>query len=151
MATCSCPIHSSINDGSRQLDNCSNACLVWEVPSLAQSHFPHNASSRHDINRMIQLYDKLLPIQTIVCQLLSFIWSSMVSWWFEIDIAGASPATSSRLDHKVSSISLSTWAAPCTKFSVHFEKHYFHAIIKIQNSDSDTCSWKWMIHWQHMS
>ena len=106
------------------------------------------------------------PMRTIFLQLLSFIYSSIVSWWWANDIAWASPATSSKPDHNVSIISPSTWAAPSTKLRVNFGKHdgiwaarcHFPTAPMISSesdnfSDSDVeTRWrKCVIHWQHMS
>ena len=167
MATRSCLVHSWTNEGSKQSVNCSKAGFVSETPFFARVHFPHNDSTADDVSRMTPcIHYKLLPIRTIFFQLLSFMLASITSWWCATDIACVSPDTSSKGDHKVSRISPSTSPAPSTKLSVNFGKHsamwaarcHFPTAPVIsndshssRNSDSDTRSRKWMIHWQHMS
>ena len=106
------------------------------------------------------------PMWTIFLQLLSFIYSSIVSWWWANDIAWASLATSSKPDHKVSIISPSTWVAPSTKLRVNFRKHdgicaarcHFPTTPMISSesdifshSNVETHLQKCVIHWQHIS
>ena len=162
MATRSCAVHSAINEASKESDSCSNVGPVSERPPFARDHFPHSELARRRFNlARWYTYNGFLRIQIIFRQLLSFIYSSITSWWCAIDIAWVIPAISSNPDHKVSKISPSTSPEPSTKLRENFGKHsgmwaarcHFHTAPMIskeshssRNSDLDTRCRKWMLH-----
>ena len=156
-----------MEDGSRHSVSCWKIGCVLEMPFFAWDHFRHRESAVNHVNIKFQKVQcRCLPIQMIFFQLLSFIYSSMVSWWWAMDIACTIPATSSKWDHKVSSISPSTRPALSIKFRLYLGKqsgiwaarcHFPIAPViskeseSSKNFDLETCSQKWMMHWQHMS
>ena len=156
-----------MEDGSRHSVSCWKIGCVSEMSFFTWDHFRHRESAVNCVNIKFQkIQCRCPPIWTIFHQLLSFIYSSTVSWWWAMDIAWASPATSSKWDHKVSSISPSTCPAWSIKFRLYLGKqsgiwvarcHFPIAPViskeseSSKNFDLETHSQKWMIHWQHMS
>ena len=167
MATCSCAVHSAINEASKESDSCSNVGPVLKRPSFAQDHFPHSELARRHFNlARWYTYNGFLCIQIIFRQSLSFIYLSITSWWCAMDIAWVIPAISSNPDHKVSKILPSTSPEPLTKLRENFRKHsrmwaarcHFPTAQMIskeshssRDSDSDMRCQKWMLYWQQMS
>ena len=106
-----------MEDGLRHSVSCWKIGCVSEMPFFTWDHFWHRESAVNCVNIQIKkVWCRCPPIWTIFHQLLSFIYSSMISWWWAI------PVTSSKEDHKVSSISPSTCPVLSIKFRLYLGK-----------------------------